>query len=363
MPTRRGELYQYHQLFKEFLESRFQEIPKEKKVDFHRKYSIWYEAQNDIQNAIHHLQLSGDRDNMARVMDRNAKTMYISGQEATLENWYSLLVKPVDISEKSPDVLLNIVKSRLSQGKMEGIIDLLDKAEPVFIQRKDHEDHANLMVMRGMALIFMGKYNESIQFANQAEEFVKSHNLDRHYAYQAQRIKGLGIYYQGSINEALPILDEALQGFKSLFSFDPSDRIKHEIIMILADIGFIALKAGNIFKAQSSYQEAFDLSFNMRGNRGDLATSANNYAYLSFLLGDYQKAWQFYEQALSAAEEVGWDRAIIGVLNSQAELLINIDEFKMAETALQEANRLLGKKPIGKNSSYTNQLMAEIGNT
>jgi len=358
--TRKGEYHQYHQLFKEFLETKFQELSEDRKVDIHRKYSIWYETQNDVLNAIHHLQLSGDRDNMARVMDHNAKSMYISGQEATLEHWFKQLIQPVDISNKSPDVILNIVKSRISQGKLDGVIDLLDKAEPVFIQRQDHEDYANLLVMRGMALVFMGEYEEAIQFANQAEKYVVSQNVERHYAYQALRVKGLGIFYQGSIKNSLPILDEALRGFKSLFEFDPSDRIKHEIIMILADIGFIALKMGDIFKAQSSYQEAFELSFNMRGNRGDLATSANNYAYLSFLMGDYQKAWQFYEQALAAAEEVGWDRVIISILNSQAELLINIDEFEMAGNALQEATKLLAKKPLGKNSSYTYQLMADL---
>ena len=359
-PSRKGTFYQYHQLFKEFLESSFKDFSKEKKVDVHRKYAIWYEAQNDIQNAIYHLQMSGDRENMARVMDRNAKVMYISGQESTLEAWYKSLITKEDISEKAPDVLLNLVKSRISQGKMEGITTLLDKAEPVFIQRQDHENRANLLVMRGLASIFMGDYKGSIQLANQAETFVVKHNLDRRYAFQALRVQGLGIYYQGSVEKSLPVLEEALRGFKSLYAYDSSDRIKHEIIMILADIGNIALKNVDIFKAQASFQEAFELSFNMRGNRGDLATSANNYAYLSYLMGDYQKAWQFYEQSLSAAEEVGWDRVIISVLNGQAELLVKIDEFEMAESALKKALQVLSRKPPGKTACNTYQIMAEL---
>jgi two-component SAPR family response regulator len=214
--------------------------------------------------------------------------------------------------------------------------------------------------MRGLCHRFKGDYPNAILYAGLAEEYVDEHNLDKQYAYQAKRVKGLGLYHQGLNDQSSKELDEALSGFKKLHSSNPSDRLKHEIIMILADIGFIALGQGNIFKAQGSFREAFELSLSTRGNQGDLATSANNYAYLTFLMGDYPKAWQYYEQAYLAADLVGWDRVTVGILNSQAELLIQVDELEMADSALQKAIQILNGMPPGPRSGYTYRIMAEL---
>jgi ATP/maltotriose-dependent transcriptional regulator MalT len=356
----KGVYYQYHQLFKDFLESRFLDLPGSQQEEIHRKIAKWFEEHNEFQNAIRHLQKAGDRDYVARIMDGQANAMYISGQEAILEEWYKTLLQPTDIRHLAPDLLLNLVKARISQGKMEECLELLSLAEPIFKERKEFENLANLLVMRGLTFRFEGEYKEAVLYANLAEKYVTEHNLDRQYAYQAIRVKGLGLYHQGLPEQSLAVLDEAMSGFKDLLANNPSDRLKHEVIMILADIGFIALGQGDVFKAQSSYREAFELSLNMRGNQGDLATSANNFAYLSFLLGDFQKAWQYYEQALQAADQVGWDRAIVGVLNSQAELLLQVDELELADTALQRAGQILEKMPSGENSSYTFQILAEL---
>jgi DNA-binding SARP family transcriptional activator len=78
----------------------------------------------------------------------------------------------------------------------------------------------------------------------------------------------------------------------------------------------------------------------MRGNQGDMATSFNNQAYLFFLLGDLCQAWQSYEFALNAAEQVDWKRVIVDVLNGQAEVLIQVDEFDKAEGALRKAEEI-----------------------
>ena len=333
----KGVFYQYHALFKDFLEARFLDLPENQQEEIHRKIAQWYESQKEIQNAIYHLQKAGDRDYVASIMDDQANAMYISGQEAVLETWYKTLLNPSDIRQLAPGLLLNVVKARISQGKMEGCLELLALAEPKFIERKDYENLANLLVMRGLTFTFLVKYADAINYAKQAQTIVEDHNLDRHYAFQAIRVKGLATYHQGSIKQSLMILDEALEGFKGLNANNSSDRLKHEIIMIQADIGFIALGQGDVFKAQSSYGEAYDLSLNMRGNQGDLATSANNYAYLSFLLGDFQKAWKYNEQSLQAADQVGWDRVIVSILNSQAELLLQVNELVMADAALQRA--------------------------
>ena len=121
--------------------------------------------------------------------------------------------------------------------------------------------------------------------------------------------------------------------------------------MINADIGFISLQNSKIYDAQRSFGDAVALSRTMRGNQGDMATSFNNQAYLYFLLGDFCQAWQSYEFALSAAEQVDWKRVIVDVLIGQAELLIQVDEFERAEAALKKAEEIaqiaVGETAIG----------------
>lgn len=358
--SKKGIYYQYHALFKDFLESCFLGLPKIQQEEIHRKIARWYEGKKEIQNTIRHLQLAGERDYLVSIMDGEANAMYISGQEAILETWYKTLLTPRDIRQQAPALLLNLVKARISQGKMDECLELLALAEPVFKEREDYDNLANLLVMKGLAFTFIKEYSQSILYADKAQSFVEDHKLNRYYKYQAIRVKGVATFHQGSIQISLLLLDEALTGFKGLNDKNPSDRFKHEIIMTLADIGFIALGQGDVFKAQRSFGEAYDLSLNIRGNQGDLATSANNYAYLSFLLGDLQKAWKYNEQSLQAADQVGWDRVIVSILNSQAEVLLQVDEFDMAETALQRASQILKNNPSGRSSNYTFQLIAEL---
>ena len=136
------------------------------------------------------------------------------------------------------------------------------------------------------------------------------------------------------------MLNNSLSGFQSLYTQEPTDRLKHELVMINADIGLISLVKSKIYDAQRSFGDAVTLSRTMRGNQGDMATSFNNQAYLYFLLGDFCQAWQSYEFALAAAEQVDWKRVIVDVLNGQAELLIQVDEFEKAETALKKVEEI-----------------------
>ena len=241
---------------------------------------------------------------------------------------------------------------------MDGCASLLDLVEPIFIRRGEYDHLANLMVVRGMLLRFESRYQDAIDLARRTKKLVLDHNLDKYYAYQAARLEGLGEYLSGQQGESSSALDEALNGFRALYEQQPSDRLKHDTIMVLTDIGMMSLLTGNILKAQGSFKEALTFSLTLRGNQGDLATCANNQAYISFLLGEYQQAWQFYEQALMAAEQVGWARSIVQILNGQAELLILVDEFNKAEELLHKAERVAASTPGGLVSPATYRELA-----
>ena len=338
--TDQGVVYQYHQLFKEFLVEQFQELPYQKQDHVNCRVASWFESKNDFRTAITHYLQSSDRQQAARIMDQYALSMYASGRESLLEEWYQAILYPDDLRPLAPDLVLNFAKIKINQEELDEGLELLAIAEPALQARADHDNIANLYVVRGMALRFKAVYTEAIELARKTQAYIEEYDLDKLYAYQAARLEGLGLYHLGEADQALSVLNNALIGLQSLNAKQPSDRLKHELVMINADIGFISLELSKIYDAQRSFGDAVALSRTMRGNQGIMATSFNNQAYLYFLLGDFCQAWQSYEFALAAAEQVDWKRVIVDVLNGQAELLIQVDEFDKAEAALRKVEEI-----------------------
>ena len=310
--------------------------------------------------AVAHYLQAGDREGAARVMDQYASPFYVDGQENMLNEWFRQLSKPARPETARPRPGAEHVKIRFNQGKLEGSLELLDLVEPVFAAREEFDHVASLMVVRGMILRFQSQYEAAVGIARRAMELVEEHGLDRYYAYQAARLEGLGLYHTGQPEAAALAFQKALNGFRGLIAEQPTDRLKHDLIMLLTDIGMMSLLSGNIFDAQGSFKEALATSLSMRGNQGDLATCANNQAYISFLVGDFQQAWRYYEQALMAAELVNWTRTITQVLNGQAELLMLFDEFEKAGAALHRAELVAQSVPGGRVSPATCQELAEL---
>jgi LuxR family maltose regulon positive regulatory protein len=352
--------YFYHQLFRDFLIARFREKPKTEQVDVNLRFAGWYERQGDPIQSIHHYLLAGERDQAASIMDGHACSLYIGGQERVLDDWIQVLSRPPDLKHLAPDLVLNYVKARINQGKLEGCLELLDLAEPVFIAQSRFDNLVNLMIVRGMLLRFQGRFKDAIKIATRTVALVDEQKLDKYYAYQAKRLMGLGLFHIGNQQEASAAFNEALHGFRDLNPQWQSDRVKHDLIMTLTDIGMMSLLVGNMFHAQSSFEEALSISLTLRANKGDLATSANNGAYLSFLTGDFRQAWQYYEQALAAAEQSDQARTVVQVLNGEAELLMIFDEFEKAALALQNAARTAQTASGGQVFSTTYLEMAEL---
>jgi LuxR family maltose regulon positive regulatory protein len=338
-------VYQYHQLFKDFLIEQFHKFPQQHQDEIHFRVAGWFESKNDYRTAITHYLQSSDHHQAALIMDRYALSMYSSGQENVLDEWYQALLQPEDLRPLAPDLVLNYAKKKISQEEFDEGLALLSIAETTLEARGDHDKLANLYVTRGMALRFKSDFAEAIELSRFTQAYVAEHQLDQYYAHQAARLEGLGLYHIGKPDQALKVLQNALQGFQHLQAKQPSDRLKHELVMIYADIGFISLAQSKVYDAQRSFGDAVTLCRSMRGNQGDMATSFNNQAYLYFLLGDFCQAWQSYEFALSAAQQVDWKRVIVDILNGQGELLIQIDEFERAEKTLRKAQEIIQNAP------------------
>ena len=354
--------YRYHQLFSEFLQGNLAETYPDRLPELHGRIAEWYQQEGQLVKAISHYFQAGVKDQAVVLVDQVSTEMYLSGQARILEQWFSEIEQSTDLISHAPDLLLNLAKYKVTLTSYEDALALMDTAEEILIAQGDHNTHCNLMVSRGMVLRFTGKFQEAAEWAQAVQEKVDEYKLDRYYWYQAERLKGMTSYYLGDPEAALTSLKRAASALREMLDDDFQPRQAHELVMTLADIGYIALDAGNIFEAQISYREALDLARRVRSNFNDLATGHNNFAYLSYLMGKYPEAWAHYLQALEVAKYNNLNRLKAYINNGQADLLREIGEWKQAEDIYQNARQQAEKleEPAAMADAFSGLIEVEI---
>jgi ATP/maltotriose-dependent transcriptional regulator MalT/two-component SAPR family response regulator len=331
--------YRYHQLFSDFLRGSLQTNQPERLPELHHRIASWYEQQQQFVRAITHYFLAEEDHHAVSLVDQVSRDLYLSGQVRILEQWYETLSRSDHLLRGAPDLLLNLAKFKINLGEFDQAEELLFTAEETFLDRADYANHVNLLVTRGMLLRFTNRIQEAYDLAIDVQTEVETHELDRYYWYQAERLKGMGAYFLGRKSEAISSLKRAGRALREMLEVEFQPRQAHELIMTLTDIGYIAIAAGDIFEAQVSYREALDLARRVRTNFNDLTTAHNNYAYLHFLMGNYGEAWRHYLQAFEVAKYNNLNRYTAYIYNGQADVLREIGEWKQAEVIYQNARQ------------------------
>ena len=332
--------YRYHQLFSKFLREHFATHAKENVTQLHLNIANWYTQEEYFTKAITHYFKAGEKQTAAQMINQISQMLYNTGEMNILQSWYNRLSIDQDSLAETPILLLNLAKYKISQGNFDGIGEMLDIAQQSFQQQADHSNYANLLVTRGMHLRFSGQPDEARELAKEVQRYVEKHDLDPYYWHQAERLMGMTIYMSGDAGNALKHLNKAAKYFRQTLTQNFNTRQAHDLVMTLADIGYIALTTGNIFNAQKSYREALTLAHKVRGSGNDFATACNNFAYLNFLIGNYQEAWNYYLQAQEAAEFNNLTRHLGHILNSQADLLCDLEEWEHAQELYQKAQKI-----------------------
>ncbi len=335
--------YRYHQLFADFLQGNFKETHPEDVQHLHIRIAEWYGKINVPVDAISHYFKGGDEEQASKLIDQVSGDLYLSGQVRNLEKWYARLSDTPELLSQTPGLLLNLAKSKLNVGEFEEGGELLNLAEKQLLLEEDHTRYVTLLITRGMLMRFTARFETAWELAEEVQKLVDEYDLDRYYWYQAERLKGMSAFYLSEPEKALRYLLNAAQVFREAVKDSPAYRQAHDLLMTLADIGYIALSSGNIYEAQRSYRESLDLARQVRGNPTDLANALNNYAYLNFLLGYYQEAWMHYLQAMEVADTNSLTRHKAYILNGQADVLRDIGEWEEAREKYIRAKDLAEK--------------------
>jgi LuxR family maltose regulon positive regulatory protein len=121
--------YRYHQLFRDFLSKRAQQVYPGQAVTWHRRACAWFETQDSLEEAIEHALAAGDHAHAADLIETAAQPTLARSEIYTFRSWASRL--PEEILETRPDLILSYAWALvLTDSPPETVEAWLAKVEP-----------------------------------------------------------------------------------------------------------------------------------------------------------------------------------------------------------------------------------------
>lgn len=216
----RRRWYRYHHLFADILRARLRAERPERVPDLHRRASQWYEASDDLPDAIEHALRAPDWARAAELVERAAPTTNRSRQETLMRSWLERI--PDEVYDERPVLTVLLVGARMSTGDRSGVESLLERAA-AWIDREedpivtDAEEYDRLpatvaMYRAGLALLD-GDPDDTKRYAGQVLQLVGDDDPLRRGA--ALALTGLAHWYQGDLVEAHDHYAESVSTFEA----------------------------------------------------------------------------------------------------------------------------------------------------
>lgn len=342
--TAEGFSYRYHQLFAEFLQDLFRQKNAQRMVQLQSRVAEWFSERGQWETAIRHKLEGQDYVEAAKWIDANASQFYASGRNSLLKEWHTSLENAgSDYLKHAPRLLLYRAKILGDSRLIPEAEKLLDVTTTILKKDKDKETLANALVTRGMLHRAEGRHQEALSLAEEAQSVLKESGAKlakSHQYLQAERLRAFSIYYLGKGEEAIKRMAKATDGFRKLIASQSGEHqldYQFDLAQSLTDLGFLNISSGKMLSAQKAFEEVLELHMKARSNQGALALARNNIAYVLHQSGRYKQAWKNYVVALNNARAAKLNRVQIGILNGQAELLFDIEEFEEAEDLYRKA--------------------------
>ncbi len=340
--TSNGTSYRYHQLFWEFLQNQLARREPEKKRKLHRRAAAWFYRHKQWEQAVFHKLAAGEREEAAQWMDQAAKHMFVAGKAQVLNHWYEVLQSPTDIRRLAPQLFLNQAKSLVEQGNYEAAEQLLDMVEPIFRENDNFDQWINAKITRAIILQNRRGFSDALALVNEIQAQLSSHGYQTDFRwYQTERIKGFCLGHSGKAEQAIQHLEQAIEGFKGLLNNSQeralSAQIAHDWGVTLTDLGTIYYEIGRMLEAQNCMCQALEIQRQRHANPALIASSLNNIGFLFYQSGQYQKAWQAFQEAKEILKNLESSRYHIYLNNSLGDFFRDLDEWDAAEEAYRKA--------------------------
>ncbi len=172
----RRQWYRYHHLFADVLRARLLNEQPEVVGLLHQRASAWYEAHDEVAEAITHATAGGDVGQAARLIELAAPLLRRRRQEGTLRRWLEAL--PREIFDERPVLAIELVGARMAHGDRSGVEPLLEAVEaaiqpsapsPVVFDREELASlPAQVLTYRAALSLLDGDLDATIGHASEA---------------------------------------------------------------------------------------------------------------------------------------------------------------------------------------------------
>lgn len=324
-----GRWLRYHHLFLNFIRQRFEiERPAEVKPILSR-LQLAYEKMGEWGRAHQICRQLNDTQALAGLIER-AGTSMLQSAHLTIESWLNEL--PPSMLRTKPGLLSIRGTIAYTKGDLQEGLDLLAKAEKIYRKEKDVPGLILTLIRRGSALRFAGEYEASLRDAEEVIELTKDNDDVQVLYADALRIKGLALYRLGRTNQAVPVLERALELCRL---YD-----KANLPLLLMETGMVYRGVGNFADAQKSYEQALTI-WRQEGNLYFQASLLNNLGVFYQFLGEYEKSALAYEEGLLCAQRIHDARLNVLISIGFGDLYAELEDFEMARHNYQHAENAL----------------------
>jgi len=317
----------YHHLFSEFLQVRIKrERPQEaekillKLAEVYTRHGQWEQVYRLYQGL-------GKVDAVVNLIEEAGQDMVSSGRFNTLSAWIAAL------PEKTPfehPALLSIQGSiAVTNGDTRRGLALFDQAIESLSQSNLTNQLALALVWRSATHRFLGEYSEALADAEEALWLTGHNPALRLIQAEACKAKGVALFQQGQLKEALHWLTQSEAGYRALDDGNNSAKL-------LLEIGIVNRVSGDFVAAEQAYVNALE-HWEKTNNSIWQANLLNNLGVLQHLRGDYVSAASNFERAIQHAKISSYPRIEGFALASIGDLYRDLEAPQEAQEAYRQA--------------------------
>jgi LuxR family transcriptional regulator, maltose regulon positive regulatory protein len=321
----------YHHLFRDFLQNRMRlEFPEETQKIEHAQAGNFVEH-HQWEQAYEIYKRLGDEKSQLRLIYEAGPSMITGGKLTTLSSWFD------DVSDANLQASPELISIKASIAMLRGdnykSLAFLNQAISGLRIPGKEIDLVSSLNRRSMVNNHLGKYNESLNDANEA--IALTENIKGMEAIRAEgfRMRGLCLFQQGDLLGAL----DSLINSRNIFAECGS---REDIGGVLMEMGLTQRRLGNFENAEKAYEEALN-QWQTSGNSLWQSNVLNNLGFLQNLRGQYEQAAISFEKSLQYAKLAIYPRAEGFGLISLGDLYRDLRSINEADQAYQMSQILV----------------------
>jgi LuxR family maltose regulon positive regulatory protein len=322
--------YRYHQVFKDFLQTKLLEDDPTQFANLHSIAGSLYEHNQRWNEAVKHYTLAGKYNEAVRVIKRVGTDFFKSGKWTTISKWLDML--PSTLRTSDPELTILDAQTLTHLGRADEAVHILTKIINGFSVDKDWILRAKALSWRSAAFRLNGYFREARVDIGTSIRILEQNQGPADLLGDAHRRLGDIHAEQGRFPAALRHLQRALRYYSSVLNIN-------EIALVHNSLGITYMRLAQFAKAKMHFEKTRIGCLKVK-NFGALAMALNNIGLIYQRMGQYELALDTFRSGLEKARDTGYRRVEAGILISMADVMRDLGRYQEAIPIYQEGLEL-----------------------